>query len=397
MAGRRSRSATCSSGVGLIAAAGRLRRAGGARARARQASRRPTSRGAAAAPPGASTRVIVLARALRPAGRGRAARCVFAFYLAQGLVPRLSTHLSFKPVLESYAKFAHDGEKIGKYRVEGHGSTLLQQADDGRPAHAGSASCSSCAIRSACSRWCRPTSWRRSTPRSSRRTSPYYVVDASSSRFLLLTNQLDAGRARRQPAAQERLDAAAARRSADARSRPGRWRVPLSATFGDAIELVGADFPPSVRRPGQDPARPLSSASRRRPPGSYKIFVHFDGPAAPRVIGDHDPVNHTFGTSLLAARRVHPRSLRHRRAAHDHARRHLHGLHGLLAGRRGQAPQGDRRAPTTAPIAFASARSRSSRLDAQHDATRQRQTAARGDGLRPIGGAPAPTAASTRA
>src|SRR4029077_16233383 len=45
----------------------------------------------------------------------------FAFFVAQGLVPRLSTHLSFKPALESYSKFAKPGEKIAKYRVEGHG------------------------------------------------------------------------------------------------------------------------------------------------------------------------------------------------------------------------------------------------------------------------------------
>ena len=34
---------------------------------------------------------------------------------------------------------------------------------------------------------------------------------------------------------------------------PWTWRVPLSATFGDAIELVGADFPNRVRRPGKIP------------------------------------------------------------------------------------------------------------------------------------------------
>src|SRR6185369_11504120 len=41
---------------------------------------------------------------------------LFAFYLTQGLLPRLSTHFSFKPALQSYAKFARHGEKIGKYR-----------------------------------------------------------------------------------------------------------------------------------------------------------------------------------------------------------------------------------------------------------------------------------------
>ncbi|HSS39782.1 MAG TPA: glycosyltransferase family 39 protein, partial [Polyangia bacterium] len=53
----------------------------------------------------------------------------FAFYLAQGIVPALSTQLSFKPVLESYTKFARPGDPIGRYRVEGHGSTFYSQQD----------------------------------------------------------------------------------------------------------------------------------------------------------------------------------------------------------------------------------------------------------------------------
>jgi hypothetical protein len=78
---------------------------------------------------------------------------------------------------------------------------------------------------------------------------------------------------------------------------PWRWRVPVSATFGDSIQLVGADFPETVHRPGRIPLD-LYFKVKTRPPGGYKIFVHFDGPAAPRVIGDHDPVNRAFPTSF---------------------------------------------------------------------------------------------------
>jgi hypothetical protein len=72
--------------------------------------------------------------------------------------------------------------------------------------------------------------------------------------------------------------------------------VPVAATFGDSIELVGADYPASVRRPGKIPLE-LTFRVKGRPPGSYKVFVHFDGPAAPRLLGDHDPVNHAFPTN----------------------------------------------------------------------------------------------------
>ncbi len=117
---------------------------------------------------------------------------VFAFYLAQGLVPRLSTHLSFKPVLESYAKFAHEGEKIGKYRIEGHGSTfyskqtmielpsqdrVVQFLRDPARVFAMVPTDELAALDAA---------FKQARVR-------YYVVDASSSRFLLITNQLASG------------------------------------------------------------------------------------------------------------------------------------------------------------------------------------------------------------
>jgi hypothetical protein len=217
----------------------------------------------------------------------------FAFFVAQGLVPKLSTHLSFKPALESYSKFAKPGEKIAKYRVEGHsggfysGSEIvdlpspdkliaflhdpnrvfaLVSADELAPLDA--------AFKGA--------------------KQPYYVVDASSSRFLLLSNRLEAGQGDQNPLVQNVWMGPAPGSPEEAKP-PWQWRVPVSATFGDSIELVGADFPTSVRRPGKIPLD-LYFRVKVRPPGGYKIFVHFDGPAAPRVIGDHDPVGHTFGT-----------------------------------------------------------------------------------------------------
>ena len=43
----------------------------------------------------------------------------------------------------------------------------------------------------------------------------------------------------------------------------------------------------------EDPAGPVLPHQVVAARG-YKIFVHFDGPAAPRVIGDHDPLNKAF-------------------------------------------------------------------------------------------------------
>jgi hypothetical protein len=76
---------------------------------------------------------------------------------------------------------------------------------------------------------------------------------------------------------------------------PWQWRVPASVTFANAIELVGAEFPTVVRRPGTIPLS-LFFRVHKKPPGGFHIFVHFDIPGEPRVIGDHLPLNGTFAT-----------------------------------------------------------------------------------------------------
>jgi 4-amino-4-deoxy-L-arabinose transferase-like glycosyltransferase len=217
----------------------------------------------------------------------------FAFYLSQAIVPALSTHLSFKPVLESYARFAKHGEKIGRYRVEGHGSTFYSKENlvdlpnqervvaflrDPQRVFALVAANELAPLDSAFKQ----------------AQVPYYVVDSSSSRFLLLTNRLDPGEHDQNPLTKDVWMPPAG--LTDAKP-PWTWRINTSATFENAIELVGVNFPTEVRRPGKIPLD-LYFRVKTKPPGGYKIFVHFDGPAAPRVIGDHDPVNHAFGTSF---------------------------------------------------------------------------------------------------
>lgn len=214
----------------------------------------------------------------------------FAFFVAQGLVPRLSTHLSFKPALESYSKYAKPGEKIAKYRVEGHTGGFYGSRDivdiqtldklvtflrDPNRVFALVSADELAPLDAACKQ----------------AGQPYYALDASSSRFLLLSNRLEAGQQDQNPLKKNVWTPP----PGGGGKPPWQWRVPLSATFGDAIELVGADFPTSVRRPGKIPLD-LYFRIKARPPGGYKIFVHFDGPAAPRVIGDHDPVGKAFGT-----------------------------------------------------------------------------------------------------
>jgi hypothetical protein len=224
---------------------------------------------------------------------------VFALWLGQVLVPTLSTHFSFKPALESYARFAKPGDKIARYHVEGHGTGFygggeitdvstqdqletflrdpnrvfaLVSADDLATLDAGF----------------------------KRGHEGYYVLDASSSRFLLISNQLAAGETDANPLKKDVWMAPTPvgpnGEFAPNETPPWKWRIPVSATFADSIELVGADFPETVRRPGKIPLD-LIFRIKKAPPAGYKIFVHFDGPAAPRVIGDHDPLNKVFPTA----------------------------------------------------------------------------------------------------
>jgi len=76
---------------------------------------------------------------------------------------------------------------------------------------------------------------------------------------------------------------------------PWKWRIPMHTMFDDAIELVGADFPPSIRRPGSIPLTLYFRVHKKPKPG-FRIFVHFDAPNEPRLLGDHALLNGAFPT-----------------------------------------------------------------------------------------------------
>jgi hypothetical protein len=226
---------------------------------------------------------------------------VFSFFLTQYLVPSLSAHFSFKPVLESYSKFAKAGEKIGRYRVEGHGSgfygtgaAMVELPTQDKLIEFLRAGGRVFALVSADELAALDNAFKTAK-------LDYFVVDASSSRFLLVSNRLGPGErdanALKKDVWMAPTPPAPGTGAWQANERPPwTWRVPVSAVFADAIEIVGADYPATIRRPGKIPLD-LYFRVNARPPAGFKIFVHFDGPAAPRVIGDHDPVNHVFPTA----------------------------------------------------------------------------------------------------
>jgi len=228
------------------------------------------------------------------------AAVLFGFWTTQFLVTRLSTHLSFKPALESYAKYARHGERFGRYRIEGKGTafysgvTMVDLATQDRVVSFLRDSQRVFALVSADELGTLDSAFKSNQV-------DYYVVNAASSRFLLLSNRLDAGEADENPLRKNvwmapTLPTANGGAWNPAEKPPWTWRVPIAATFGDAIELVGANFPESIKRPGKISLE-LFFRVKARVTSSYKIFVHVDGPASPRLLGDHDPLNKTFPTT----------------------------------------------------------------------------------------------------
>ena len=107
-----------------------------------------------------------------------------------------------------------------------------------------------------------------------RREVPFFVLGDADGQFLVVTNRLADGEVDANP-----------HRGAIPQDPPADVGAPVGVTFGDAIELVGVEMPARVRR-GDTFAVTLHHRLRSRPPGDWKIFVHFDG-AGMRFQGDH--------------------------------------------------------------------------------------------------------------
>jgi 4-amino-4-deoxy-L-arabinose transferase-like glycosyltransferase len=241
------------------------------------------------------TRPLGLALALMPP-------VTLAFGLAHDLVPALSRHLSAKAPLDHFRELAPPGATLALYqipraetgafnppvtieartdqdvishlRAEGGGFALVPRpqlaALEARFAEAGVAMA---------------------------------VVDASSSRHLLLAGQLPAGARDQNPlraflwhAPRTGVNAAASAHPAPAS--PPAWAdpaLPARATWVQAIELVGAEFPARVTR-GHALTLTLVFRVRARPPAGQKICVHLELPGQPLFNGDHAPLDGDFAT-----------------------------------------------------------------------------------------------------
>jgi hypothetical protein len=276
--------------------------------RARALSRVPAAEG------GRAGRLRAMERLLVQVGRwgihgAVGAAILFALAVAHGLVPTLSRHYSFKPVLESFSRYAQADEPIAKYRVEGHGTGFYSAREmTDLPTQERVVAFLRPEKRAFVLIAAEELGGLDAALRLAR--VDYAVVDATSSRFLLLSNRLGSGEqdqnplkkyvwmAPRAPTAVPTGDNVGGMRHDWPAEKPP-WpppRVPAVAEFGNSIELLGADYPAVVRRPTKVPLT-LHFRVNQRPPGGYKVFVHFDSTGNPRVLGDHAPLDGVFPTS----------------------------------------------------------------------------------------------------
>ncbi|MCB9565047.1 MAG: glycosyltransferase family 39 protein [Kofleriaceae bacterium] len=112
---------------------------------------------------------------------------------------------------------------------------------------------------------------------------PYYVLDDSNARFLLMSNKVD-GAVDKNPLSKAIL-----------RSEPEGIKTRFSATFDDRIELIGYSMPKAVENRSKF-TMTLFFKVLKPVPGAWKIFVHFDGKGL-RFQGDHAPIRERCATS----------------------------------------------------------------------------------------------------
>jgi hypothetical protein len=236
-----------------------------------------------------------------------AAAILFSLTVTQFVFPALSKHFSPKTVFQSFSRHSRPGDEIGRYRVEGQGATFYGA---GAMVDIPSQDRLMEFFRREKRVFCLIAREDLAALDAAFKTATvnYAVVDSSSSRFLLLANKLESGQEDQNPL---KRDVWMAPRPPVATSLPGstqvtyewgpekppwQWQTPLNFTFQDSIELVGATYPSSIRRPAKFGLTLYFRVNKQPPPG-YKLFVHLDIPGHPRLIGDHDLLGGAFPTS----------------------------------------------------------------------------------------------------
>jgi hypothetical protein len=215
-------------------------------------------------------------------GGAIAASLAMALFTAMWLVPQVSKHLSSKE-LYGKTKQLDPSAPIGQYHFNAQGASYysggkapvtLGSLDDlfkflARPEHvfvmAGAEELPSI------------------DQYAKQHAAPYFVVDDTSARYLMISNRLGPGERDLNPLRLYVSD------------KPPTPAHPLSINFDNKVELIGWDAPPMIGA-HQEFRLKLYYKVNAPLPGSYKVFVHIDG-AGTRINGDHIPLDGKFPTN----------------------------------------------------------------------------------------------------
>jgi hypothetical protein len=225
-----------------------------------------------------------------------AAAGTLALVLAHHLVPTLSRHVSTKHLVDDYHRHAGPESALALLPAVSLGSEIFQRAPT-LPLPNIDALANAFRQRPALFALVPRGDLASIQDRFTETGTRYVVIDASSSRLLLLAARPLPGVADQNPLHPVLWRPNSGNAGGPSPAPP--WpqpRLPLASTFAGAIQLVGADLPSSFRRPGQLPLT-LFFRITARPPSGYKIFVHLERPGV-FLTGDHPPVEDLFPTGL---------------------------------------------------------------------------------------------------
>lgn len=199
-----------------------------------------------------------------------------------GLVPALSSHVSYRGIFTRYKSLG--GGALGTYAVQRSGSKFYDQnsvdlhsvsavfeflakdSGKGKPSF----------VMIGASELAPIDQYAR------QRHLTYFVVDDSNVQFLLLSNQLPAGEQDKNPLRRLVTD-----------KEPTPSKI-VRANFDNKIELLGYDIPTEISR-GRDFTARLYYKVLQPVGGDYRIFLHIEG-GGTRWNGDHTPLDGKFPT-----------------------------------------------------------------------------------------------------
>jgi hypothetical protein len=197
---------------------------------------------------------------------------LYGLFLSLVLVPQLSQHFSYKNLFQSYFEHKKGDEPVGVMGIPGAGPEFYAHGKltrlDSTP------QLFSFLKRSERVFAILPRDKLCEVHQQSQSQGVTFHVLDRNSRFNLFTNKLADGEKDVNPLLET------------FRQAPDKIARPVTATFDDAIELLGADLPDRVSK-GEKFKVTLWFRVKKRPTANYKVFMHFDLGGA-RFQGDHD-------------------------------------------------------------------------------------------------------------